>query len=166
MALPNPLPDNPTRWDGWKNYNSPNYYERLCIDFDANANAEQIEENCRKLLVWWQKKLPLKNQPSNPLSQMLRGGLDDAPVYLAEARTELLNPEARARIDAELRVRIVAAAVEEFKKIIQFAFVDKRLTEEAENRLYETGHGLSLSDEASLEVRAKSAAEILLFDLA
>ena len=30
----------------------------------------------------------------------------------------------------------------------------------------EQGDGLSLSDEASLEVRAKSAAEILLFDLA
>ena len=22
MSLPNPLPDNPTRWDGWKDYNS------------------------------------------------------------------------------------------------------------------------------------------------
>ena len=25
-------------------------------------------------LLWWQKKLPLKNQPSNPLAQMLRAG--------------------------------------------------------------------------------------------
>ena len=103
MALPNPLPDNPTRWDGWKNYNSPNYYDRLCLDFDSNANAEQIEDNCRKLLVWWQKKLPLKNQPSNPIAQILRGGLDEAPLRLAEARTELLNPDSRAKLDAQLR---------------------------------------------------------------
>ncbi len=146
MALPNPLPDNPLRWDGWKNYNSPNFYDRLCLDFDGNASTEQIEDNCRQLLVWWQKKLPLKNQPSNPLAQMLRGGLDEAPSLLAEARTELLDPETRARIDGELKVRITAAAVEELKKIVQFAFVDQELSESAEKRLYETGRGLALTD--------------------
>ena len=129
MALPNPLPDNPSRWDGWKNYNSPNYYERLCLDFDSNASDEQIEENSRQLLIWWQKKLPLKNQPSNPAAQLLREGLDEAPLRLAEARTELLNPEARARLDAELRTGIVAAAVVEFKKILSFVLSDKKLTE-------------------------------------
>ncbi len=147
MALPNPLPDNPTRWDGWKNYNSSNYYERLCLDFDSNANAEQIEDNCRKLLVWWQKKLPLKNQPSNPIAQILRGGLDDAPLRLAEARTELLDPAARAKIDSELRGKIVGAAIEEFKKIINFALADKKLTEDGERRLYDAGQRTALSAE-------------------
>lgn len=147
MALPNPLPDNPTRWDGWKNYNSPNYYDRLCLDFDSNANAEQIEDNCRKLLVWWQKKLPLKNQPSNPIAQILRGGLDEAPLRLAEARTELLNPESRAKLDAELRNQMVGAAIVEFKKILDFALADKKLTEDGERRLYEAGRRSSLSDE-------------------
>ena len=92
MAIPNPLPDNPLRWDGWKNYNSANPYTRLCLDFSSNATPELIEEHCRQLLVWWQKKLPLKNQPSNPMAQMLRQGLDEAPHYLADARTKLLDP--------------------------------------------------------------------------
>jgi formylglycine-generating enzyme required for sulfatase activity len=147
VALPNPLPDNPTRWDGWKNYNSPNYYERLCLDFDSNASVEQIEDNCRRLLIWWQKKLPLKNQPSNPAAQLLRGGLDEAPLRLAEARTELLNPESRARLDAELRTEIVAAAVVEFKKILSFVLSDKKLTEEGERRLFDAGREAGLGDD-------------------
>ena len=73
MALPSPLPDSPTKWDGWKNYNSPNPYERLCLEFEANPSDFQIEENCRQLLVWWQKKLPLKNQPSNPITRRCCG---------------------------------------------------------------------------------------------
>ena len=157
MALPNPLPDNPTRWDGWKNYNSSNYYERLCLDFDSNANAEQIEDNCRKLLVWWQKKLPLKNQPSNPIAQILRGGLDDAPLRLAEARTELLDPAARAKIDSELRGKIVGAAIEEFKKIINFALGDKKLTEDGERRLYDAGQRTALSAD---EIKAAIDSEL------
>ena len=157
MALPNPLPDNPARWDGWKNYNSPNYYERLCLDFDSNASDAQIEEHCRQLLVWWQKKLPLKNQPSNPAAQMLRGGLDDAPLRLAEARTELLNPGSRAKIDAVLRKEIVGAALVEFKKILQFALAQKTLTEEGERHLYESGRGFSLAD---AEIKAALDEEI------
>ena len=157
MALPNPLPDNPTRWDGWKNYNSSNYYERLCLDFDSNANAEQIEENCRRLLVWWQKKLPLKNQPSNPVAQILRGGLDDAPLRLAEARTELLNPEARARIDNELRRGMVGAAVAEFKKILDFALAEKRLTPDGERRLFDAGRRFALNDD---EIKAAIEGEL------
>ncbi|EDY22218.1 hypothetical protein CfE428DRAFT_0343 [Chthoniobacter flavus Ellin428] len=99
MALPNPIPDNPLRWDGWKNYNSDDLYARLCLSYESNPSPDQIEENCRQLLVWWQKKLPLKNQPSNPLSQMLRGGLDEAPAFLAEARTKLLDAELRSVFD-------------------------------------------------------------------
>ena len=110
MALPNPLPDNPMRWDGWRKYNSPNVYERLCLDFSSNASDDVIEENCRQLLVWWQKKLPLKNQPSNPMAQLLRQGLDEAPGFLAEARTILLDPEQRKGIDAELHAQVVASA--------------------------------------------------------
>jgi formylglycine-generating enzyme required for sulfatase activity len=147
VALPNPLPDNPARWDGWKNFNSPNLYERLCLDFDSNASGEQIEENCRQLLVWWQKKLPLKNQMSNPVAQMLRGGLDEAPLRLAEARTELLNPEARTRIDAELRKKIVGDALAEFRKLIQFSLGDGKLTGEAEKRLLDAGRASGLGDQ-------------------
>ena len=158
MALPNPLPDNPTRWDGWKNYNSPNFYDRLCLDFDSNANAEQIEDNCRKLLVWWQKKLPLKNQPSNPIAQILRGGLDEAPLRLAEARTELLNPEARAKLDAQLRAQMVGVAIVEFKKILDFALADKKLTEEGERRLYEAGRRSALSEE---EIKSAIESELV-----
>ena len=144
MALPNPLPDNPLRWDGWRNYNSENLYARLCLEFDQSPSAEQIEEHCRLLLVWWQKKLPLKNQPSNPMTQLLRGGMDEAPQFLAEARTKLLDPQIRADFDAELRRRVVEGAVTEFKKVIEFAINNGELTSDAEERLYEAGAKLGL----------------------
>ena len=110
-----------------------------------------------RLLVWWQKKLPLKNQPSNPAAQMLRGGLDEAPMRLAEARTELLNPESRARLDAELRTGIVAAAVVEFKKILSFVLSEKKLTEEGERRLYDAGREVGLGDD---EIKVAIDAEV------
>jgi formylglycine-generating enzyme required for sulfatase activity len=147
VPLPNPLPDNPLRWEGWKKYNSPNFYERLCLEFDSNAGPEQIEDNCRQLLIWWQKKLPLKNQPSNPIAQVLRTGLDEAPVFLVEARTELLNPESRARLDAELHARAVEAAMEEFRKILSFAVADKKLLPESEKRLYTAGKEIGLGEQ-------------------
>ncbi len=147
MALPNPLPDNPLRWDGWKNYNSDDLYARLCLSYESNPNDEQIEANCRDLLVWWQKKLPLKNQPSNPISQILRGGLDEAPALLAEARTKLLDAAGRAIFDRQLHVKIVEEALGEFKKLLSFALGDNKLREEDEQRLYERGRGLGLSRE-------------------
>jgi formylglycine-generating enzyme required for sulfatase activity len=156
VSLPNPLPDNPQRWDGWRNYNSPNFYERLCLSFDSNASDEQIEDNCRTLLVWWQKKLPLKNQPSNPISQMLRSGLDEAPSFLAEARTALLDPEMRRQHDGQLRIDAIAIAIEEFNKLIQFTLADKELTPDAEARLVTAGLNLGLSEEevdAAIEVQ-------------
>ena len=145
MALPIPIPDNPLRWDAWKNYNSDDYYLRLCLSFEANPSVEQIEENCRQLLVWWQKKLPLKNQPSNPLAQILRAGLDEAPAFLAEARTKLLDPVARAEFDQQLQTKIVAEGLAEFKKLLVFAVGDKKLREQDEARLIERGRQLGLS---------------------
>ncbi len=145
MSLPNPLPDNPHRWEGWKDYNSDDPYARLCLRFDSNPSLEQIEDNCRQLLVWWQKKLPLKNQPSNPLAQLLRGGLDEAPKYLAEAKTVLLDPEARAKIDAGLHQRAIDSALSEFKKLLSFALSENQLSEQDEERLNERGRSLGLS---------------------
>src|SRR3954470_15267556 len=139
MALPHPLPDNPTKWDGWRAFQSENPYERLCLSYEARPSNEQIEENCRQLLVWWQKKLPLKNQPSNPVAQMLRGGMDEAPALLAEARTRLLDPVSRAEIDAGLRARLVEEATSEFRRIIPFFVSNNGMTEDAERRAYEEG---------------------------
>jgi formylglycine-generating enzyme required for sulfatase activity len=154
VALPNPLPDNPLRWDGWKNYNSANLYERLCLSFSANATEEMIEEHCRQLLVWWQKKLPLKNQPSNPMAQMLRQGLDEAPHFLAEARTKLRDPELRKRIDAELHSKFLERAIDEFKKLLSFTLADKRLSKESEEKLYIAGEQMALTREAMAPVIA------------
>lgn len=145
MALPNPIPDNPLRWEGWRDYSSEDLYARLCLSYESNPSPDQIEEHCRQLLVWWQKKLPLKNQPSNPLSQMLRAGMDEAPAYLAEARTKLLDAEARAIFDRQLHLQIVQEALGEFKKLLVFALGENKLREEDENRLYERGRGLGLS---------------------
>ncbi len=156
-SLPNPLPDNPLRWEGWKRYNSSNYYERLCLSFDSNASTEQIEDNCRQLLVWWQKKLPLKNQPSNPLSQILRAGLDEAPIFLVEARTALLDPVTRKQHDLTLHEAAVEAAGEEFKKLIGFIIIGRRLRSEEEARLVAAGRALGLSEE---EARAVIESEL------
>ena len=147
MALPDPLPDNPMRWDGWKLYASPNPYERLCLDFAVNPSAAQIESNCRQLLMWWQKKLPLKNQPSNPLAQMLRSGMDEAPAKLAEARTLLLDNESRARIDAELLAAEKTAAVAEFHKFLSFVLTGGELELNEEENLYTVGANLGLAQE-------------------
>lgn len=139
MALPDPLPDNPSRWQGWRDYDSENPYERLCLDAEEHPTPEQIEEHCRKLLVWWQKKLPLKNQPSNPLAQMLRGGIDEAPILLAEARATLLDPEKRKAVDAELAQKFRGKALEEFTKLLEFAIASGELSEEDETNLFRVG---------------------------
>jgi formylglycine-generating enzyme required for sulfatase activity len=145
--LPSPLPDDPRKWEGWSRYNSPDLYERLCLSFDAAPTNEQIEESSRQLLVWWQKKLPLKNQPSNPLAQLLRGGIDTAPRYIAEARAELLRPDRRLQIDAALAERRRTAGLVEFQKFLDFALSDKILTEEEEANLLKLGRSLKLSEE-------------------
>ena len=147
MPLPSPLPDSPSRWDGWRSYNSDNPYERLCLDYEANPSDEQVEENCRQLLVWWQKKLPLKNQPSNPVTQMLRQGIDEAPKYLAEARSILLNPEARRNANERLRARLKENAAAEFYKFLAFALADSVLKREDETNLYHLGSAAGLDME-------------------
>jgi formylglycine-generating enzyme required for sulfatase activity len=147
MVLPTPLPDNPTKWDGWRNYSSANPYERLCLSFESNPSAQQIEEHCRQLLIWWQKKLPLKNQPSNPVTQMLRAGIDEAPKYLAEARTQLLNQETRAHVDAALEEEIKMRALEEFHKFLAFALSAGVLSADDETSLYRLGQRSGLTDE-------------------
>ena len=44
--FPVPLPDDPNKWEGWSNYKSSNFYERLCLDPHANPSNELIEERC------------------------------------------------------------------------------------------------------------------------
>src|SRR6266481_1913728 len=110
--FPIPLPDDPKKWDGWNRYKSTNPYEG----------------HCRELLRWWQKKLPLKNQPSNPLAQLLRSGLDESSRYLTEAQVELLDPERRKRVDDELAAQAQEAAIAEFHKFLAFSLADGLLT--------------------------------------
>ena len=144
-TFPVPLPDDPYKWDGWSKYKSPNFYERLCLDPRANPSNELIEQHCRELMRWWQKKLPLKNQPSNPLAQILRPGLDESSRYLTEARVELLDPARRQKLDSELAAQANEQAVIEFHKYLTFALADGVLTAEEEKSLYRFGaeHGLN-----------------------
>src|SRR4051812_42156254 len=144
-SFPIPLPDDPKKWDGWSKYKSANLYERLCLDPRANPSNEVIEEHCRELLRWWQKKLPLKNQPSNPLTQMLHPGLDESSRYLTEARIELLDPARRKAMDDEIAARAEEEAVAEFLKYLTFAIADGLLTSAQENSLLQFGseHGLT-----------------------
>jgi formylglycine-generating enzyme required for sulfatase activity len=145
--FPVPLPDDPQKWDGWSKYKSPNFYERLCLDPRANPSNEIIEERCRELMRWWQKKLPLKNQPSNPLAQLLRPGLDESSRYLTEARVELLDPARRQQVDDELAAQANEQAVIEFHKYLTFALADGFLTAEEEKSLYRFGAEQSLNEE-------------------
>src|SRR5437660_11548552 len=135
--FPIPLPDDPKKWDGWNRYKSTNPYERLCLDPRQNPSNELVEEHCRELLRWWQKKLPLKNQPSNPLAQLLRSGLDESSRYLTEARVELLDPERRNKVDEELAAKTQEAAIAEFRKYFHFATAAGVLSaQEEKNLLY------------------------------
>jgi formylglycine-generating enzyme required for sulfatase activity len=149
--FPVPLPDDPQKWDGWSKYKSRNFYERLCLDPHANPSNELIEEHCRELMRWWQKKLPLKNQPSNPLAQLLRPGLDESSRYLTEARVELLDPARRRQLDSELAAQATEQAVIEFHKYLTFALADGTLTVEEEKSLHQFGseHGLTQEQIAS-----------------
>ena len=152
ISFPIPLPDDPRKWDGWSRYNSPDPYERLCLDPRTNPSNELIEERFRELLLWWQKKLPLKNQPSNPLAQLLRSGLDESSRFLTEARVELLNPERRRQVDEELAAQAEVEAVAEFNKYVVFALNDKTLSPQEEETLLEFGRQHGLSDERMLEL--------------
>src|SRR5437867_3772856 len=156
ISFPTPLPDDPNKWDGWNKYQSSNFYERLCLDPRANPSNELIEEHCRELLRWWQKKLPLKNQPSNPLAQLLRPGLEESSRYLTEARVELLDPERRRIMDDELAAQAHDEAVAEFHKYLAFAIADKVLTAEGEKNLLQFGaeHGLT-QDQMSAYIEAE-----------
>jgi len=147
MPLPSPLPDSPSRWDGWRNYNSDDPYQRLCLDFVSNPSDEQVEENCRQLLVWWQKKLPLKNQPSNPITQLLRHGIDEAPKFLAEARSILLSADSRRHADERIRARLKESAAAEFSKYLAFALADGVLKRDDESNLYQLGGAAGLAME-------------------
>ena len=151
-SFPVPLPDDPRKWDGWSRYDSPDPYERLGLDPRTKPTNEEIEERFRELVLWWQKKLPLKNQPSNPLAQMLRSGLDESSRYLSEARVELLNPERRQQLDEELAAQAEEEAIAEFKKYLAFALNDKTLRPPEEEALLEFGRNQGLTNERMLEV--------------
>jgi formylglycine-generating enzyme required for sulfatase activity len=150
VSFPLPLPDDPKKWDGWTKYKSPNLYERLCLDPRANPSNEAIEEHCRELLRWWQKKLPLKNQPSNPLSQLLRPGLEESSRYLTEARVELLDPDRRRAMDNELAAQTHEEVMAEFKKFLTFAIADGILTAVEEKHLLQFGSERGLTKEQML----------------
>jgi formylglycine-generating enzyme required for sulfatase activity len=152
LAFPIPLPDDPKKWEGWSNYKSENPYVRLCLDPRQNPSNELIEEHCRELLRWWQKKLPLKNQPSNPVAQLLRDGLDESSRYIAEARVELLDPERRRRVDEELAEEAHARAVQEFEKFLTFTVADGTLAENEEKSLLRFGAEQGLAEEQMIKL--------------
>ncbi len=147
MSLPTPIPDDPRKWLGWNQYRSDNFYERLCLDWRQAPADSQIEDHCRQLLVWWKKKLPLKNQPSNPIAQLLRAGLDEAPMYLTEARSQLINPTSRQSIDAELRQAHQASQLSEIRRFVEFSVSAGVLSIEARENLLRSGRELGVGPE-------------------
>ena len=128
MNFPIPLPDDPRKWDGWSRYNSPDLYERLCLDPRTNPSNELIEERFRELLLWWQS------------------GLDESSRYLTEARVELLNPERRQAVDDELAAQAEQLAIAEFQKYLTFALNDKTLLPHEEETLLQFGRDNGLAE--------------------
>jgi len=159
MSLPLPIPDDPRKWEGWNQYRSSNLYDRLCLDWQSGPSDEQIEDHCRLLLIWWQKKLPLKNQPSNPIAQMLRTGLDEAPMYLTEARSKLLDPDTRAQIDEELRSGLQEALLQEIRKFLEFSVSGGRLSVDAEQSLVQYAREVGLAQELVRQLIVELQAE-------
>lgn len=141
------FPDDPVKWDGWANYKAENPYERLCLNPRGKPNDEQIQQHCTALLQWWQKKLRLKSQPSNPLTQLLGRGIDEAPSLLVEARMQLLDQERRRQIDEELAAQIQEEALADFSKYVAFSLARKVLTAEAEANLSVYGQCNGLTEE-------------------
>jgi formylglycine-generating enzyme required for sulfatase activity len=141
------FPDDPLKWDGWSKYKAENPYERLCLDPRAKPGDEEIQRHCTALMQWWQKKLRLKNQPSNPLAQLLGRGLDEAASYLVQARMQLLDPEQRLQIDDELAAQAEQEALAEFSKYVAVSIAGKVLTPEAEANLSEFGQRNGLTEE-------------------
>lgn len=152
MPLPYPLPDDPRKWTGWTSYNSKNLYERLGLTYEESPSAHLIEESCRQLLLWWQKKLPLKSQTSNPLSQLLGKAIDDAPRMITEAKVVLLDPEKRTEHDSKLSSLQIERGIEELKKFANFTLAKKQLTASDEDNLMGMGRQMGLSDEVILRL--------------
>ncbi|MEY2507071.1 MAG: hypothetical protein QOH01_1400 [Verrucomicrobiota bacterium] len=147
IAAPPTFPDDPRKWDGWNKYLADSPYERLCLDPASDPSDEQIQQHCAALLQWWQNKLPLKNQPSNPIAQLLGRGIDDAGRRLVQARVELLDPERRKQWDENLAARAGQNALEEFIKFIGFSIKGGVLPSEAETNLVDFGRKSGLPDE-------------------
>ncbi len=147
MPLPYPLPDDPRKWSGWTSYNSKNLYERLGLTYQEQPSIQLIEESCRQLLLWWQKKLPLKSQPSNPLSQLLGKAIDDAPRLITEAKVTLLDPVHRETHDAGLESLGQEKALVDLRKFLDFVLADKKLTPSAESNLMAMGRQMGVTPE-------------------
>ena len=141
------FPDDPRKWDGWSKYAADNPYERLCLDAASNPGDEEIQQKCAALLRWWQMKLRLRNQPNNPIAQLLGRGIDEASGHLIQARMDLLDPERRREWDEKLAARASDETLEEFVKFIEFSIKDGVLPAEAEANLVEFGRSNGLPDD-------------------
>jgi formylglycine-generating enzyme required for sulfatase activity len=81
------------------------------------------------------------------MSQLLRGGIDEAPHFLAEARTILLDADRRREVDLSLREQIQTLALGEVRKFFQFAVSGGILTPEDEENLVRMARASGLGDE-------------------
>src|SRR5437660_12402157 len=93
-----------------------------------------------------QKRLQLKNQPSDPLAQVLRAGLEESSRYLTEARLELLDSDRRRVLDQELAAQDHEAAAAEFRKYLHFAVASGVLTADEEKNLLRFGAERALTE--------------------
>ena len=109
------------------------------------------------MLVWWQKKLPLKNQPSNPLRSCCAAVSTKRRISRRSAHGPL-DPETRSRIDGKLHAQLKQGAIGEFNKYLAFALASGILTGEDEKNLHQFGGKSGLGKE---EIRKLIEAEMV-----
>ena len=90
MALPNPIPDNPLRWDGWKNYNSDDLYARLCLSYESNPSPDHRMDGSKNTR-WWKPPGAADSAEEfvNPLQQGSAGPGESVPRRKAGASQRL-----------------------------------------------------------------------------
>ena len=100
---------------------------------------------------WWQKKLPLKNQPSNPVAQLLRAGLDESSKFLTEAR---MNCSIRSGAKRSMRFWPRKRSNRRSRNLTSFSpspLADGGLRPEEEKALISFGADHGLSEEKILQ---------------
>ena len=135
------------RWDGWRNYNSDDYYARLCLSFDVEPERRSRSRiTAGSCSSGGRRSCRLKTSRAIRSRRCCAAGWTKRRAISPRRARELLDPEARAQIDraaarADRRRRRSANS----KSCSPSRSAKTELREEDEARLYERGGELGLA---------------------